>query len=200
MTDKQLSEIVKFVKPIYKKTGKYHGWDHILAVKRNALRLARKYPQADKKILEAASYIHDIGRSIKDEGHNETSAKLITPFLKKIKVDPVEIEKVCHAVISHEKGKVNSSKTIEAKILFDADKLEIMTVYGFIRVMYWLSDERKMIFSESLNFLWKWIVDVRKNYLQTSEAKKIVDKEMPVLKSMVEKFNKWEFNSKSSSK
>jgi uncharacterized protein len=191
MTKGQLLKIIKFARPIYKKTGKYHGWDHILAVKRNALFLAQNYSNVNLPHLETACYLHDIGRSIKDEGHNEESAKIASQFLKKIGVDQNEIGDICHAIISHEKSRISEAKTIEAKLLFDADKLEILTVNGFIRVMSWLIEERKMTTSDAINFLWKYVLDVRKNHLQTSQAKKIADEEIPIIKSLVIHFNNW---------
>lgn len=191
MTKKQLTKIINFVKPIYQKTGKFHAWDHVLAVRRNSLMLTSGHYKVNRSILEAACYLHDIGRSVKDEGHPGQSVKMATPFLKRINIDQEEIDDINHAIVSHEKAKILSARTIEAKLLFDADKLEMLSVYGFVRVTFWLSEERNMSISNALNFLWKYILDIRRNYLQTSEAKEIADHEIKVIKILVIQFNKW---------
>ena len=191
MDRKQLRKIREFSKPFYKKSGKYHGWDHILAVRKHALKLARKYPKVDTSILEAACYLHDIGRSVKDKGHEGESAKLSLTFLKKIGLRKEETKEIRHAVVSHVRENVLSARTLEAKLLFDADKLEILSVYGFFRVWFWLIDERKMKMDKALEFLWGWSKEVQKDYLQTKEAKRIVKGEMKLLEQIVFRFESW---------
>lgn len=195
MNKYQLVKIREFTKPFYEKAGGYHGWDHIVAVRRNALRLAKHYKNVNLVVLEAACYLHDIGRSVgrsvKDKGHNQESVKLATPFLEKIGVSKKDIGAVNHAVECHAKELILSAKTMEAKLLFDADKLEILSVYGFMRVWMFLVEERKMKLDEALDFLWDWVVEVRKRYLQTIYAKRIVDPELKVLTLMVKRFRAW---------
>jgi len=188
MTKNQLDRIKLFSKRFYKYAGEYHGWDHILLTRESALWLAKYFKKIDLRVLEASVYLHDIGRSVKDEGHPKISIKLAQPFLKKIGLTKIEINKIEDAVLNHNKDKILQAKTKEAKILFDADKLQILTLYGFVRVLLWLVEERKMRMDKAVNFLWKYIKDVRKNYLQTKYAKRVVDREMPTINKVVDAY------------
>lgn len=192
MTSKQLLQIEKFAKPFYKKTGKYHEWDHVLLTKKWALTLVKDYKKANKDLLVAAVYLHDIGRSVRDEGHPAQSMKIARPFLQQIGLTIDDIEIIKDAVVHHDKDKIKQSESIEAKILFDADKLQILTVFGFIRCLAWLIEERNMVISDAVNFLWKYCLEVRDNYIQTPRGRREVDKQTPLLKRVVKEFNSWQ--------
>lgn len=188
MTKRELARIRVFAKKFYENTDPYHDWRHIEAVRENALWLARDYPNVDKLLLEAACYLHDIGRVEKDEGHPYISAKMARPFLEKLGVEQAEVELVCEAVYHHGKEDILKVKSEEARLLFDADKIEILSVFGFWRVSFFLADQRKMDFYKAVEFLWKYARDVRENYLQTEKAKKLVDDEFVLLEKLVGKF------------
>jgi uncharacterized protein len=191
MTQKQLKQIEEFVTPYYQKTGKFHGWDHITSVRNNAKRLSVNYPEVNILALDAACLIHDIGRTIKDEGHPQESARLAKPFLQKIGLPANEIELILHAVSIHSSKDIYKAKTIEDKLLFDADKLEILSVYGFMRVALWLIEERNMTLEKAIDFLWKYCQKVYQEGLQTAAAKKIIAPQMRTLSSLVQKFQSW---------
>lgn len=188
MTKKQLNKIEKFSKQFYKKTGKYHTWQHILNVKRYVLLLAKNYKNINRNILIAACYLHDIGRSTTDKGHALESIKLATQFLKKINLDQDEIQAIKQAFIYHEFKDISKAKTKEARLLFDADKLEILSVYGFIRTLCFLVEEKNLILDQAIDMLWQYILDVRENYIYTQKAKQLIDKELPIIKEIVEKY------------
>lgn len=196
MTKKQLLQVRKFAKTFYRKTGKYHDWNHVLRVRKHALSLARDYGKVDTRVLETACYLHDIGRSkrsLKDIDHVQTSINLSENFLIKIGLAKDEIKAINHAVFCHHIINVKLAKTVEAKILFDADKLEIASVNGFIRMCCWLVEEKQMKPHEAINFLWKNIKTAWGNdYVQTKKARAILKKEIPVIKEVVAFFNKWE--------
>lgn len=191
MTNQQLNKTKIFSKPFYKNAGKYHDWSHILSVRKNISILIKDHKEARRNILYAACYLHDIGRCKKDKNHAEESAILAKPFLKKINVKENEIEDILHSIRCHDINKIHEAKIIEAKLLFDADKLEILTVFGFIRVCTWLIEEREMELAKAVNFLWKFAKRARKNCLYSRRAKTIADKEMELIIKLVKYFNKW---------
>lgn len=96
--------------------------------------------------------MHDIGRKaeMKSRGqfcHAEKGAELAGKILFKHKIDQDIIDNVTHCIISHRYRNQNIPKTIEAKVLFDADKLDSIGAVGigrdFIcrvlkeRTLYW---------------------------------------------------------------
>lgn len=193
MTQKQLSQVKKFAQLFYKNAGKYHTWEHIIRVEHHAIKIAKNYDLVDLKVLKAAVYLHDIGRGVKEGDHVKKSVILSKKFLKTKKFNIKEIEAICHAVESHDIKNVLNSKTIEAKILFDADKMEIASVNGFMRVCMWLVEEEKIELPNAVNFLWDNIQkSIKGNYLQTKEANKILKKEVRMLSKFVNLYNIWE--------
>ena len=196
MTKKQLFQIEKFSKPYYRKTGRYHGWDHILRVRKHALNLAKDYEKVDTRLLEAACYLHDLGRSrktLKDSDHVKISMSLSKNFLKEIGLKEDETKTVCNAIFCHDIANIKFAEAIEAKILFDADKLEIASVNGFIRTCCWLVEERRMKPYEAIKFLWNNIKTAWHNdYVQTKKARAILKREISMIEGIVSFFNKWE--------
>lgn len=188
MTDDQLNQIKKFSQKYYSDTDHYHNWNHILLTRHYAFRLAEGNSQINKKTLEAACYLHDIGRSVKDEGHPAESAKIAQPFLKEIGLSEEEIERLLDAFSYHEVEKIDQAKTVEAEVLFDADKIQILSVAGFIGVAFFLVEKRQMPLSEAIAFLWTYSQKIRANYLHSDAAREIVDKELVAIKRIAESF------------
>ena len=191
MTSRQLSQIINFSRPFYSKTGEYHGWDHVLLVRKNALNISKAYKNINTRCLEAVCYLHDIGRSVKDEGHPEESFKLCKEFLRKIGVSDNETSVIKDAVISHDLSKILKSKTLEARILFDADKIEIISVRGFLRVILFLVEERKMSLDSSVDFLWKYVNKVYKGYIFTKSAKNLIKNDVKIINNLVRRYGSW---------
>lgn len=101
-----------------------HNVEHIVRVYDWSRELAKNYPKADLNVLKVAAYWHDVGRkykSQKTDNHNIISGKMVEEYLLKKEAPKVYISKVKEAVINHSfKFK---SKSIEGKIIHDADKL-----------------------------------------------------------------------------
>lgn len=89
---------------------------------------------ANMEILIPAAYLHDIGRVIlKDiKGHVEKSVYLSEMLLKNLKYNEELIKQVIVAIEDHHKNDT-VPRTLEGKILYDADKLEIVGELGIAR-------------------------------------------------------------------
>jgi len=104
-----------------------HSVEHVVRVYDWCRKLAHHYPQTDLKVLKVAAYWHDVGRTKQSEDkddHNIKSAQMVEQYLKKHHAPEVFIKKVKNTVVYHSFR--FKSKTIEGKILHDADKLSIM--------------------------------------------------------------------------
>lgn len=189
MTKKQLEQIIEFAKPFYRKSGRWHAWDHIIRVQRLSLAIAKaEFPKADKNVLVAAATLHDIGRISTDDGHARESGRIAEPFLRSIGLPEEEIQHVLDAFIHHEVQTIHEAKSLEARIVFDADKIDILSTYGFMRVAFWLIEERQMSLDRSMNFLWKYC-ELFQNNLYSKYAKKLVRNDMKLISQYVSKFN-----------
>jgi uncharacterized protein len=106
-------------------------------VKNLALRIGKK-EKADLGILEVAALLHDIGRKdeIRSKGrfcHAEAGARLAKKILKKYEFRQEQIENIAHCIEAHRFRKNGNPQTLEAKIIYDADKLDAIGAMGIGR-------------------------------------------------------------------
>ena len=114
-----------------------HDWKHVERVRSLALRIAKE-EKADREVVEAAVFLHDIGRKEEMESrgaicHAEKGAIMARDILEKLGIDQVSIEAIVYGVRSHRYRKGNIPETLEAKVLFDADKLDSIGAIGIAR-------------------------------------------------------------------
>jgi len=116
-----------------------HGWDHTLRVVRLARRIAGA-EDADLDVVLTAAFLHDIGRSAEDESrgslcHADYGAKLAEPLLHRngLAFTPAQQENILHCIRSHRFRGRETPVTLEAKVVFDADKLDAIGAIGIAR-------------------------------------------------------------------
>jgi HD superfamily phosphohydrolase YqeK len=117
-----------------------HANDHILRVLRHCIILGEKL-NADLEILVAAAYLHDLGRHyIAAKAHGALSAEKAEPVLERIDFPREKRDAVLLAIRTHDvSATLEDRTTLEAKILFDADKIDTFGVIGvlrYIRALY----------------------------------------------------------------
>jgi uncharacterized protein len=110
-----------------------HDFSHVLRV-RKLCNIISEAENADKLILNAAALLHDLGRDAerKDPAadHAEKSAEIAKSILQKIGFPSDKIPAVLYAIKVHRFSKGESPNTLEAKILQDADRIDISGALG----------------------------------------------------------------------
>ena len=132
---------IEEAKTWYEKADTVHDFDHVLRVYHLAERLA-KSEGANLGIVQAAALLHDSrGSAPGGEGnqraeHHITSALFAGEVLKEKKWSAEKIQAVQHCIRAHRyRGKEEEPETIEAKVLFDADKLDVLGAIGAARTI-----------------------------------------------------------------
>lgn len=117
--------------------GGSHGPDHSLRVLHTALAIGQQM-NGQPHILAPAALLHDIGR--KEESlsqgricHAKRGAELAFPLLNNLGYSAAEIEAICHCIRTHRYRDGLQPATLEARILFDADKLDSIGAVGIGR-------------------------------------------------------------------
>jgi len=113
----------------------HHGFDHSLRVRNYALQIAEA-EKANVTIVEIASYLHDIGRGReKNQYHTKTSSQLAKTFLINLGFPKDQTQKIIHCIETHSRKPFHrkAPETIEAKVLYDADGLELIGAVGLLR-------------------------------------------------------------------
>ena len=116
-----------------------HDREHIYRVLYNALAIAKTESDVDYDILITACLLHDIGRPEQAADpsvcHAAAGAQKAALFLKSLDLEQQLIDQVCHCIYTHRFSKRQSPESIEAKILFDADKLDVTGALGIARTL-----------------------------------------------------------------
>ncbi|MBN1595633.1 HD domain-containing protein [candidate division FCPU426 bacterium] len=114
-----------------------HDWEHTERVLVLALHLAEK-EGADQEIVRYAAVLHDIGRAEEDQSsgqvcHAERGATMARLLLARHGLEPLKIERIARCIQTHRfRGRLQP-ETPEAKVLFDADKLDSLGAVGIGR-------------------------------------------------------------------
>jgi uncharacterized protein len=135
---------VEFARTLYDDSDPVHDFDHVLRV----LALARRIGSAegaDMAVVETAVLLHDIHRAGEDQhayvhnaetaDHALLAAEQARGILSRLDPPPAPdfIDAVAHAVAAHRFRNTIEPLTLEAKVVFDADKLDAIGAIGVAR-------------------------------------------------------------------
>jgi uncharacterized protein len=114
-----------------------HDFDHIMRVYKNAQQIIKK-EKVNEKLVLSAVLLHDVVSFPKSDKRSKNSsiesAKKAKTILKKYDFTSDEITIVCDAISEHSFSQKKIPKTIEGKILQDADRLDALGAIGIARV------------------------------------------------------------------
>lgn len=130
-----------------------HNFDHVMRVYNMALAISDG-KKIDTDILKIACLLHDIGGdketadSSGNTDHAIESSKRARKILKKFKIPEKKIRLIQNCIISHRYRNNHKPKTLEAKILFDADKLDSLGAIGIARAFVWVGKNKAHIYKK----------------------------------------------------
>jgi uncharacterized protein len=108
-----------------------HGWDHVERVYDLCCFIGEE-EGGDLETLKIASLLHDIARDQKGD-HAKNSAKEAERILLELGLQRTKISRIADAIKTHRFTGKSRPRTLEAKILADADKLDAMGAVGIYR-------------------------------------------------------------------
>jgi len=130
----EMQQIIQVAQGFYSRKDRAHDLEHALRVREWGKKLAQA-EGADTIVIELAALLHDIGRSgTVEKTHAESSAGLAVSILQKNGYSENIVQQVKQAIISHSREAGHEPKTLEAKVLYDADKLDFVGAIGLARL------------------------------------------------------------------
>ncbi len=132
-----LIQVKAFAKACFEKASGSHDWEHTLRVFR-LCEMIGTVENVDMDILRVAAYLHDIGRDFQDASngavcHAEKGAQMAGPTVARLPFTKKQRENIIHCIRSHRFRNPHKPGTPEAKVLFDADKLDAVGAVGVAR-------------------------------------------------------------------
>ena len=114
-----------------------HDWDHTRRVYNLCMHIGR-IEKADMAVIRIAAYLHDVGRSHENASrgavcHAEKGAVIARALLTRYPIPEKRKDNVIHAIRAHRFRGDCRPETREAKVLFDADKLDSIGAIGIGR-------------------------------------------------------------------
>ncbi len=154
--EKKYKKIIEIVEQ--RLTCSAHNLDHVFRVYNLCLLLAEYEKSVDLEILIPSALLHDIARVEESQDktgkidHAVLGSMLAADILRNLGYEEEKIKKIKHCIITHRFRTGNEPKTIEAKILFDSDKLDVIGASGIART-FMLAGQfgQRLIANESFN-------------------------------------------------
>jgi uncharacterized protein len=111
-----------------------HGWEHVYRVYHLSLRIAEQ-EHADSFIVGMAALLHDVGRTIQEpkKPHAERSVLIAVELLARYDLSEETQQAMFHAILAHNYRRGVTPATLEAKVLYDADRLDSLGASGLMR-------------------------------------------------------------------
>jgi len=124
---------VERARQLYADTDPTHDFDHIQRVVNLAHRIATE-EGANLETVRVAALLHDIGRPDELEKHIDHAVISGREARKILAESPADfVDSVIHAIEAHRFRNNIEPQTLEAKVLFDADKLDAIGAIGIGR-------------------------------------------------------------------
>ncbi len=164
-----------------------HDLDHTLRVVKLARRIAKE-ENADSDVVVVAAYLHDIARPIEridpKVDHAKKGAEIARKVLEKFGFPKEKMEMVAQAIEDHRFRNGKIPRTLEGKVLQDADRLDAIGAIGIYRVIFYSCEHGRSI-NDTIKHFEEKILRL-KNTLHTKTAKKLAKKRHELVKMFVD--------------
>lgn len=132
-----------------------HDWEHTERVLNMCIHIA-SVEGGDMDILVPAALLHDIGRHAQDivkgkVSHAVISVEMARPILERYRYDSESIERILHCIETHRYRKGGEPESLEARILFDADKLDAIGAIGIGRAFVFAGENGAAVHIRNLD-------------------------------------------------
>ncbi|MEW6076555.1 MAG: HD domain-containing protein [Thermodesulfobacteriota bacterium] len=131
------SAITEIVKQFFLAAQGSHDWEHTRRVV-DLTRTIGALEGADMAVAVTGALLHDIGRCHQDNAggalcHAQKGADLAVAILEQFDFSANQIKNIVHCIAAHRFRKPPEPETLEARVVFDADKLDAIGAIGIAR-------------------------------------------------------------------
>jgi uncharacterized protein len=166
-----------------------HRMDHMQRVRKNAKLILPNYPEVQEKLLDMAILLHDVEQPFYDKAnHVARSTNLARKILSDLGVENIEISRVCSIIEEHSTEHIDRIRpsSMEARILFDADKIDGVGASGVIRV-FALHEQLGKGGPKAISWYRKKIDTARRN-MQTPEGRAIFEDRLKLVEAFLSSY------------
>ena len=151
-----------------------HGKEHVYRVLANALDIMEHIDdKCDIDILIVSSLLHDIGRVDQkkklDVCHAEIGSKKAYEYLLAAGWEESRAQLVSNAILTHRQKKKRQANSTEARILYDADKLDSLGLIGIARMLMYggMIDEPLYVLDKDGNIITESTLNEKSSFFRS---------------------------------
>ena len=172
MNSSTIDAAKEFIGNVFKSNVDGHDANHSIRVYQNAMYLAGYYPNCDTMIIALAALLHDVDDHKLFATENNANAR---HFLEMYHIEPEKREQICNAIntVSFSMNRGKTPKSIEGKIVQDADRLDAIGAIGIARTFAFGGRCDRPLEASLQHFHEKLLL--LKNEMNTDEAKHIAE-------------------------
>jgi len=149
--DRQKKDLISEARNYFKDSRPTHDWNHVLRVHNLCMHIG-EVEGADLEILSYAAYLHDVGRCFEENDinicHAEKGAEIARTLLDRSELSGEFKEAVIHCIRTHRFRDANVPSSLEAKVLYDADKLDAIGAIGVARAYSYAGEHNQALISD----------------------------------------------------
>lgn len=184
MDERQIIDAAKkFIKNMFADDYSGHDAEHSLRVYSNAILIADTELQCNRLFVSLAALLHDVDDYKLFNTENNYNAR---SFMVKQQMDSETVERICEIInsVSFSKNRGDSPKTIEGKIVQDADRLDAIGAIGIARTFAYGGAHGRSIRDSIMHFDDKLLL--LKDEMNTEEGKRIARFRHDYIKAFVD--------------
>lgn len=181
LTDRQIALIEDFALKKYRSLDDTHGVDHCEKTVSLACHIAR-HEGASELIAKLGALLHQF--------HPERAAQ-VDEFLISIDIPQRVREEIIHCVKCVEPTTIHTARTIEAKVVFDADKLQTLGPYGLVREVVYRTRKKDIDFRVAFREA-EELQKQMASLLQTATGKSLYERMRDLSNSVFRTIEEWD--------
>ncbi len=181
LSGEQVRAIEEFAARKYNEMDSTHGWNHGLRTARLATYLAER-EHADPLVCRMGALLHQ---------YHPELAGMVDDFLQSISVDPSLRERIVHCVECVEPETIGRARTPEARIVFDADKLQTLGPFGLVREVAYRVLGRGVDFRRAVRESGQ-VQETMRSLLQTDSARRLAASIHDVTQQVFSLIDSWD--------
>ncbi|MBQ9250486.1 MAG: HD domain-containing protein [Oscillospiraceae bacterium] len=167
-----IAAAMDYIQGLFENNSDGHDADHSIRVYQNARKIAEDYPESNLMIISLAALLHDVDDHKLFHTENNENARA---FLQSQKVESDTVEYICEVIngVSFSKNKGNPPKSMEGKIVQDADRLDAIGAIGIARTFAFGGKNGRSLESSLQHFYDKLLL--LKEEMNTEAARNIAE-------------------------
>ncbi|MBR3299160.1 MAG: HD domain-containing protein [Clostridia bacterium] len=185
MNPSAVQNAIAYIEELFSANADGHDAAHSLRVYKNALRIARSYPECDEQAVALSALLHDADDHKLFATENNANARR---FLASQGLGSSGIERICAIIngVSFSKNRGKRPESLEGMIVQDADRLDALGAVGIARTFAYGGKHGRSLEASLEHFYDKLLL--LKDEMNTPEAARLAKERHYYLLGFIERF------------